>query len=193
MHVLRVKTILIVFIKYHPLEGGSAQRAEWVNTYGLRVAKSPSSLMSFCCPHFIANDCYFACVSFHILVLSFLLHFLQFPVLPVLSLIYPSKTCSACPLQAPPPAYSLSHPSIFSSLVHLSRTSLPKILLSMPVPGPSSSVLPYPSLPHFPVLWIYLYCVCNVFSFSFCFTGILLKNVVVLDELFFLLIWFLFI
>ena len=40
----------------------------------------------------------------------------------------------------------------------LSRTSRPKILMSMPAPGPSSSVLPslclYPSLPYLPVLWI---------------------------------------
>ena len=36
------------------------------------MAKSPSSLMSFCSPsYFPANDCYFACVSFHIPVCLF--------------------------------------------------------------------------------------------------------------------------
>ena len=42
----------------------------------------------------------------------------------------------------------------FSVLPVLSRTSPPKILLSMPVGGPSSSVLLSLSLPYFPALWI---------------------------------------
>ena len=112
-----------------------------------------------------------ACVSFHIPVLSFFLHFLYYPVLSVLSL---TKSCWACPLQVPPPAYFLLHPYTFSYHVLpfllyflipyfpsisyfpcLSRISSPKILLSMPAPGPSSIVFPFlslcPFLPYFPV------------------------------------------
>ena len=82
--------------------------------HGLRVAKSPSSLMSFCSPsYFPANHCCFACVSFHI------------PVLPF------------------PPALH-SFPRTFR---FVQRTFAPKILLGMPAPGPSSSVLPHIPLP----------------------------------------------
>ena len=65
-----------------------------------------SSLMSFCSPfYFPANNCCFACVSFHI------------PLLPSISCTF-----------------------------RLSLTFPPKILLSMPAPGISSSVLPFTSL-----------------------------------------------
>ena len=57
---------------------GPAHRAEWVNIaapeFHLRppVAKSPSSLMSFCSlSYFPANHCCFSCVSFHSPVLPF--------------------------------------------------------------------------------------------------------------------------
>ena len=140
------------------------------STYGFRVAKSPSSLMSFCSPsYFPANDCSFACVSFHIPVLPFP------PALPIVRTSSPK-----IPLQFPSLAYFLSRPSTLPSHVLrfspafpyipyfplflyfpcLSRISLPKILLSMPAPGSSSSVsVPpslflYPSLPYFLVLWI---------------------------------------
>ena len=74
--------------------------------YGLRVAKSFSSLMSFCSPsYFPANNCCFAVSR------STLPYFLQSSVLPVLS-----------------------------------HNSPPKILLSMPAPGPYSSVLSFTSL-----------------------------------------------
>ena len=115
--------------------------------YGLRVAKSPSSLMSFCSPfYFPANDCWFACVSFHIPVLSFP------PALPSISRtshVCPAlslpKSCWVCLLQVPPPAYFL--PFLF---ILLFRTSL--------------------------YCGFYLFRVCILFFFPF-FTGIFLKNV----------------
>ena len=125
------------------------------STYGLRVANSPSSLISFCSPfYFPANDCCLLVSRSTFPCFLFLLHSLQFFVLPVLS----------C-------------------------TSPPKILLSMPGPGPSSSVLrtsfPLLIFPVFPCIEDFIYCVSNVLFFTFCFTGIFLKNVFVLDELFF--------
>ena len=87
--------------------------------YGLRVAKSPSSLMNFCSPFYLSpNDCCFACVSFHISVFPFpsALKFNSpyFPFCPALSLL---KSCWACLLQVPSPMYFL--PFTFPS-----RTSL---------------------------------------------------------------------
>ena len=86
----------------------------------------------------------------------------------------------------------------------LSRTS-PKILLSMPAPGHSSSVLTFLSLyPSFPAVLpgivdflltygFYVYCVCNAFVFPFVLLGFSWKLYLYFDDLFFLLIWFLFI
>ena len=151
------------------------------STYGLRVTKSPSSLMSFCFPYYFPVDCYFACVSFHVPVFPFLLHFLQFPVLPVLSRISLPKIQLSMPAPGPPSSlfsftflYSFLPCTSFPSSISLSRTSLrfrtfhcmsriflPKILLSMPAPSPSFRVLPflslYPTLPYFPV--------CSAFPF----------------------------
>ena len=162
-------------------------RAEWVNTatpeFHLRpsVAKSLSSLMSFCSPSYSsANHCYFACVSFHIPVLPFP------PALPSISGIsrfvphFPYKILLSMPASGPSSSV-LSHiplpfpPMYFLSLLHflfpyfpsfsyfpcLSRISPLKILLS-------KSVLPFlsihPSLPHLPVLWnLPLLCLFYVF------------------------------
>ena len=113
-------------------KGEPAHRAEWVNTdapefhLGPPVTKSPSSLMSFSSPsYFPANHCCFACVPCFL----FLLHFLQFPSLPL------PKSCWACPFEVLPPAYFLSHPSTLSSHVL-----------------PFSPAFPYPILPFVPVL-----------------------------------------
>ena len=123
----------------------------------------------------------------------FLLHFLQFPVLPVLSRTSPPKILLS--MTAPGPSFHIPlpfPPMYVLSLLHFlipyfpcsSRTSPPKILLSMPAPGPSSIVLPSLLLSYFPVKC----CVCTVFFFSFCFTGLFLKNVFVLGVLVFC--WF---
>ena len=109
--------------------------------------------------YFPANDCCFACVSFHILLLLFL------PALPSIPRTFPFvpyfplKSCWACPFQISPTAYfptslytfllctSFLYFPLFPYFPCLSRTFPPKILLSMPAPGPSSSALPslYPS------------------------------------------------
>ena len=133
-------------------------------TYGFRVAKGLSSLMSFCSPfYFPANDCCFACISFHIFVLPFLLHFLLFPVLSVLFRTSPLKIL----LSMPAPGTSSSvlpftslYPFLpctsFPSCIFLSRTFHVCSALSLPGPSLSSSALPslYLSLPYLPVLWI---------------------------------------
>ena len=64
------------------------------------------------------------------------------PFCPALPL---PKSCSACPLQVPPPVYFL--------------------------PFTLSSLLPY----IVDLALIFLYCVCNAFFFTFCFTGIFPK------------------
>ena len=139
-------------------------RCAGVPPTNMRLAKRPSSLMSFCSPsYFTSNECCFACVLFHISPISFFsctsFNSLYFPFCPALPL---PKSCWAYPLQAPP-----STQFFLFSFALPSRTSL--------------------------YCGFYLYCVCNVFFFNFCFTEIFLKNVFVLDnDLFVLLIWFLF-
>ena len=131
-------------------------------TYGLRVAKNPSSLMSFCSPsYFPANDCCFACVSFQISVLpsipctsSFVPHF------PSQNSVEHARSKSLLQRNSFYITLSFS-PMYFLSLLHfltpyfpsfpyfpgLSRTSSSKILLSMPASDPSSSIyfLSFPS------------------------------------------------
>ena len=97
--------------------------------------------MSFCSPsYFLANN-FFACVSLHISILPFL------PVLPSIlrtsqlfcSALPLPKSCWACPLQGPPPAYFLSYSSTLASLV-----------LSFP------PAFPYSILPFVPVLSMFV-------------------------------------
>ena len=103
------------------------------STYDLRVAKSPSSLISICSrSYFPANHCRFACVSFHIPVLFFP------PTLP--SILHTSRFVPHFPSQNP-----VEH-ARFRSL--LQRT----------FPHPStffSHVLPFPLAFPFPVLPIF--------------------------------------
>ena len=121
------------------IEGRPFQRAEWMNTaalrrnstYGLRVTKSPSSLVSFCfSSYFSVNHCCFACVSFYISLLFFIRHFLQFPVLLVLSRTSPPKILLS--KLAPGPSSSVLPTSLYPFLpctslpfcIFFSRTSL---------------------------------------------------------------------
>ena len=144
------------------------------STYGLRMAKSPSSLMSFFSPPYSPPTIVFRSTFPYFL---FLLHFLHFPIFPF-SPHFPSqnpveharsrsllqRTSFYIPIPCLPMYFLcllyflILYSSSFPYFPCLSRTSPPKILLSMPAPGPSSSVLPslslYPSLPYFPVLWI---------------------------------------
>ena len=114
----------------------------WNSTYGLRWPRVPHP---FCSPsYFPANLCCFACVSFHI------------PVLPF-PLALPSIPHTSCFVRH----FSLLFPPmyfLFPYFLCLFCTPPPNILLSMPAPGPSSSVLSslslYPFLSYFPVLWI---------------------------------------
>ena len=131
--------------------------------------------MGFCSPsYFPANDCCFACVSFHILVFPFspalpsfsrTSHFVprfpsQNPVEHTRSRCLLQRTSFYIPIDFPPMNFFfflnflIPDFSSFSCSLCLSRSFLSKILLSMPAPGPSSSVLPslYPFLPYFPVL-----------------------------------------
>ena len=134
--------------------------------------------MSFCSTScFPANHCCFHCVSFHIPVLPFP------PTLPLISrtsrFVSHSLSTLFPHLLFPPSAFSFSVLPFVPVLFMLVPIAFPpKILLSMPAPSLSSSVLPslYPSISYFPVLWILLilclYCVFLLF-----FTGIFLKNV----------------
>ena len=137
------------------------------STYGLRVAKSASSLMSFCShSYFPANDCCFACVSFHIPVLPFLPALPSFPrtfrFVPHFSSQNPAEHVRSRSLLQHTFFYiPIPFPSMyflfllyflipyfppFRYFLCLSRASPPKIPLSMPAPGLSSSVLPFPSV-----------------------------------------------
>ena len=89
------------------------------SNYGLHVPKSSPSLMSFCSPsYFLTNDCCFACASYHIPYFLFLLHFLNSPVLPVLSRTSPPIILVSMPATDP----SSSALPLFFTLP--SRTSL---------------------------------------------------------------------
>ena len=160
--------------------------------------------MSFCSPsYFPANVCCFACVSFHVPVLAFT------PALPALSRTSPPKiffehACSRPLLQRTSFHIPLPLPQCtsFPSCIFLSRNSLcfrssyacPTLLLTksyrvypLQVPPPVY-FLPFPfTLSSRTSLYcgFYLYCVCYVFFFPFCFTGIFMKNVFLLDNLFF--------
>ena len=157
----------MIYILY-PSIGGPTQRAEWVNTaapefhLGLRVAKSPSSLMSFCSPsYFSAKDCCFACVSFHIPILP------QFPVLSVLSRTFPSQN---------PVEYSRSRP-LFQRISFPFPLFFPSVLSY----ARSRSLLQRISFPFLPCTSLYygfyLICVCIVIFFPLLFTGIFLKSI----------------
>ena len=119
------------------------------------VAKSPPSFMSFCSPSYFPsqNPVEHACSRFLLprtfprpsTLSSYLLPFspaFPFSVLPFVQVLH----------------MFVPHFPLFPYFPCLSRTSPPKILLSMPTSGPSTSVLPSPypnSLPYFPVLWIF--------------------------------------
>ena len=167
------------------------------STHGLRVYKSPSSLISFYFPSYIsANDCCFPCVLFYIPVLPFPSAFPSFsrtsrffPHFPSQNPVENARSRSLLQgtisfyIPIPfSPMYFLSllyfliqyFPS-FPYFPYSSRTFSPKILLSMPAPNLSSSILPslflYPSLLYFPVIWILLWLVdfnsiASVISFS---------------------------
>ena len=162
----------------------------------LRVAKSPLFLMSCCSPFFFPHQRFWLCLclfphsrtSFSSCT-SF--NSLYFPLCPALPL---PKSWWACPLQIPPPAYFLSHPStlfshvlsfplafpyfvlLFAPVLPMFVSHFPShILLSMPAPDSSFSVLTclslYPSVPYFPVLWILPWivgftCIVSVMCFS---------------------------
>ena len=121
------------------------------------MAKSPSSLMSFCSPfYFPANDCCFVCASFHIFVLP--------------SISRTSRFVPHFPSQNP-----VEH-ACFRSL--LQRTSFSFLL-------PFLSVLLF--IVDFALTCrFYLYCLCNAFFLPFSFTGLFLKYVFELAYLFFI-------
>ena len=111
-------------------------------TYGLSVAKNPSSLMSF---FLFFRQLFFFCLCLAPHSCTFSSSFTSQLFCPALPL---PKSCWAFPLQVPLPAYFLSHPSTLSSLLHflipyfpsfpyfscLSRTS--HVCLALPLPKP---------------------------------------------------------
>ena len=90
------------------------------STYGLRLAKSLLSLMSFCSSFLFPYQQMLFCLIVSRSTFPYFFssctffNFLYFPSCPALP--FP-KSCWACPLQVPPPAYFLSHLSTLSSHV----------------------------------------------------------------------------
>ena len=172
------------------------------------MTKSFSSPMSFCSPsYFPANDCCFACVSFHVPTLPFppafpsIPHTFHFVPHFLSQTLVEHARCRSFLQRTSFHIFLLFPLMYFHSLLHflipyfpsfpyfscLSRTFLTKILFRMPAPCPSPAYfLPF-ALPSCTFLYcgFYLYCVCNVFFFPFCFAGTFLKDVFILDDLFF--------
>ena len=135
-------------------------------TYGLCVAKSPLSLLSFCSPFYFLADFFCLCFTPHSRTSFFSSTFFYSPYFPiVLSRTLPSKILFdswACPLEVPSPAYFVPLPLFF--------------------------LLP----PTVDFTLIFLYCACNTFFFTLRFAGVFWKIYLWLT-IFFFMIWLLFV